>query len=69
MSSDSAHNQVSAIRKLIATFMLHNGGHTIYAIKCQKRKNYEEDLEMDKKILNRRLVYEPTVPRKKRKDF
>ena len=35
----------------------------------QKRKNYEEDLEMDKKILNRRLVYEPTVPRKKRKDF
>ena len=34
----------------------------------QKRKNFEEDLEMDKKILNRRLVYEPTVPRKKRKD-
>ena len=34
MSSDSAHNQVSAIRKLIATFMLHNGGHMIYAIKC-----------------------------------
>ena len=34
----------------------------------QKRKNYEEDFEMDKKILNRRLVYEPTVPRKKRKD-
>ena len=35
----------------------------------QKRKNFEEDLAMDKKILNRRLVYEPTVPRKKRKDF
>ena len=29
----------------------------------QKRKNFEEDLEMDKKLLNRRLVYEPTVPR------
>ena len=34
MSSDSAHNQVSAIKKLIATFMLRNGGHMIYAIKC-----------------------------------
>ena len=34
MSSDSAHNQVLAIKKLIRTFMLHNGGHVIYAIKC-----------------------------------
>ena len=36
--------------------------------KNTKRKNFDEDLEMDRKILNRRLVYEPTIPKKKRKD-
>ena len=37
--------------------------------KNTKRKNFDEDLEMDRKLLNRRLVYEPTIPKKKRKDF
>ena len=37
--------------------------------KNTKRKNFDEDLEMDKKLLNRRLVYEPTIPKKRRKDF
>ena len=37
--------------------------------KNTKQKNFDEDLEMDKKLLNRRLVYEPTIPKKRRKDF
>ena len=36
--------------------------------KNTKRKNFDEDLDMDRKLLNRRLVYEPTIPKKKRKD-
>ena len=36
--------------------------------KNTKRKNFDEDLEMVRKLLNRRLVYEPTIPKKKRKD-
>ena len=36
--------------------------------KITRRKNIDEDLDMDRKLLNRRLVYEPTVPKKKRKD-
>ena len=37
--------------------------------KLRDRKNFDEDLEMDRNLLNRRLVYEPTIPKKKRKDF
>ena len=55
MSSDSAHNQVLAIKKLIRTFMLQNGGHTIYAIKCAMHS--VSNMEKKAKEVNKNVDY------------
>ena len=55
MSSDSAHNQVLAIKKLIRTFMLQNGGHMIYAIKCAMHS--VSNMEKKAKEVNKDVDY------------